>query len=152
MGPGPVITPAIESREFVRIDYDLAKGKILNKAPLELARQTLKNPTNIEQEMAFEINKTETHTTTWEQSDGFTISVGASFKGKCILPALVVEDDDGSYSRLAPQPVSRSSVKRSSRWSLGTPTPGPGAVPTSSPRRGLRNSPSKPLQERPSAR
>ena len=70
-----------EDTEIVRVDYDLKLGKIINATPLVLASQTLTNHTQTEQEMQFTVSETETHTSTWEQSDGSTITVGTSFSG-----------------------------------------------------------------------
>ena len=75
-----------EDTEVVRVEYDLKLGKIVNAAPVVIASQTLTNHTQAEQEMQFLLSETETHTATWEQSNGFTITVGTKFSGMS-LPA-----------------------------------------------------------------
>ena len=63
-----------------RIEYDLKLGKILSNNPLVLANQTIYNDTDLDQEMSFQLNETTTHTSTFEYSTGFTVTVGSEFK------------------------------------------------------------------------
>ncbi|KAJ3485529.1 hypothetical protein NLI96_g4885 [Meripilus lineatus] len=69
-----------EDMNVDRIEYDLNLGKIISSNPLVLANQTLTNKTDHEQEMSFQLNETATHTSTFEYSTGFTITIGMSFK------------------------------------------------------------------------
>jgi len=80
-----------EDTEVVRVEYDLKLGKVVNATLKVLATQTLINNTKRDQEMSFNLNETETHTSTWEYSTGFTISVGACFKGASSLLPLSPE-------------------------------------------------------------
>jgi hypothetical protein len=50
-----------------------------------LANQTLTNKSSSAQEMKFELNKTETHTSTFEYGMGLTISMGTTIKGINLL-------------------------------------------------------------------
>lgn len=72
---------AIES-----IEYDLKLGKIISSTPTILATQTLDNKDTTEtQEMRFEVNLTEAHTSTFEYGVGFIISKGTTVKGSSTL-------------------------------------------------------------------
>lgn len=65
-----------------KVEYDLKLGKIISSTPLVLANQTLKNDTNHEQEMSFQLNEATSHTSTFEYTLGFTLTIGATFTGK----------------------------------------------------------------------
>lgn len=80
-----------EDMNVDRIEYDLNLGKIISSNPLVLANQTLTNKTDHEQEMSFQLNETATHTSTFEYSTGFTITIGMSFKGEVFLYMMSVE-------------------------------------------------------------
>lgn len=73
-----------------RIEYDLKLGKIIASTPLKLANQSLTNDTSQEQEMKFEINQSETHTSTFDYTAGFSLKVGATIKGGFALRFLSV--------------------------------------------------------------
>lgn len=73
---------AFEDMKIEKIDYDLKLGKIISSTPMILANQTLKNDSSRDQEMSFQINETATHTSTFEYSLGFTISIGAKISGE----------------------------------------------------------------------
>lgn len=62
------------------VDYKIDEGKIKNTASSELTRQTLSNDTDIEQTFGFKVDASETHTSSFEYSTGFTVKVGAEFK------------------------------------------------------------------------
>ncbi|KAI0315459.1 hemolytic lectin [Amylostereum chailletii] len=70
-----------EDMQIDKIEYDLKVGRIISSTPEILANQTLTNGSDREQEMKFELNRSETHTSTFEYGIGFTISVGATAKG-----------------------------------------------------------------------
>jgi hypothetical protein len=62
------------------VDYKTDEGKIKNTVPVELMRQTLSNDSDVEQTFSFKVNKSETHTSTFEYSSGFTVKIGTEFK------------------------------------------------------------------------
>ena len=68
-----------EDMKVDKIEYDLKSGKIVSSIPKVLAIQSLDNATDIEQEMAFELNVTETHTSTFAFTSGFTATAKLSF-------------------------------------------------------------------------
>lgn len=71
-----------EDMKIERIEYELKLGRIISSTPTVLANQTLDNKDSTEaQEMKFEFNRTETHTSTFEYSEGFTITIGTTVKG-----------------------------------------------------------------------
>ena len=76
-----------EDMKVDKVEYHLDLGKILSSTPIVIANQTLFNKTDIEQEMAFELDVTETHSSTFEYTTGFTISMGFSFKAGVPLVA-----------------------------------------------------------------
>jgi len=90
-----------EDTEVVRVEYDLKLGKVVKATTNVIATQTLTNNTKRDQEMSFNLNETKTHTSTWEYSTGFTISVGASFKGSSPSPPSRIQTD--ALTRLAAQ-------------------------------------------------
>ncbi|OBZ73067.1 hypothetical protein A0H81_07245 [Grifola frondosa] len=85
-GPPDLIHPdhhfsfRFEQMQIDKIEYDLQLGQIISSTPMILANQTLTNNSGLEQEMHFELNRTETHTSTFEYGVGFTISIGATTK------------------------------------------------------------------------
>ncbi len=64
-----------------RVEYDVARGKILKVTPHVLANQTLRNNSDNEQEMSFHFSESVTHTSTFQYTTGFTITVGTEFSG-----------------------------------------------------------------------
>ena len=92
-----------EDTEVVRVEYDLKLGKVSNATTNVIATQTLTNKTKRDQEMSFILNETKTHTSTWEYSTGFTITVGASFKGSSPSPLSRIQTETNALARLAAQ-------------------------------------------------
>ncbi|KAK0431821.1 hemolytic lectin LSLb [Armillaria borealis] len=70
-----------------RVEYDVARGKILRVTPHVLANQTLKNNSDDEQEMSFHFSENVTHTSTFQYTTGFTITVGTEFSAGVPLVA-----------------------------------------------------------------
>jgi hypothetical protein len=62
-----------------RVVYDIDRGKVLTSVPTVIATQQLVNHSNIQQSMEFSINKTMVHTSTFEYTLGFSVTVGASW-------------------------------------------------------------------------
>ena len=89
-----------EEMEVVRVEYSLKMGKIVKAKSNVLATQTLTNNTNHDQEMSFSLNETEAHTSTWEYSTGFTISVGTSFNGASSLLPLSLQKSNLRFWRV----------------------------------------------------
>ncbi|KAK0231736.1 hemolytic lectin LSLb [Armillaria nabsnona] len=88
-----------------RVEYDVARGKILRVTPHVLANQTLKNNSDDEQEMSFHFSENVTHTSTFQYTTGFTIEVGTEFSAGVPLVA------EGKIS---------VSASQSNAWSFGT--------------------------------
>ena len=70
-----------EDMKVDKVDFDLDAGKILASTPITLAEQVLTNDSNSEQSMSFSVNKTVTNTSTFEYSEGFTLTMGMEFSG-----------------------------------------------------------------------
>ncbi|KAF9648921.1 hypothetical protein BDM02DRAFT_3128687 [Thelephora ganbajun] len=68
-----------EDMKVDKIEYNLDAGKIISSTPITLAEQVLTNNTASEQEMAFNVNKGVTNSSTFEYSTGFTVTVGMEF-------------------------------------------------------------------------
>ena len=64
------------------VDYDVDQGTIDELSPITLADQTLTNNSDTEQEMSFSFSQTVTHTSTFEYSLGFQITVGTEIEGE----------------------------------------------------------------------
>lgn len=73
-----------EKMQFLRIEYDLAKGVIHDAQRHILNTQTMVNRTAREQEFRFELDASKVHTGTWEYSHGFPIKATATFESKPI--------------------------------------------------------------------
>jgi hypothetical protein len=68
-----------EDMQVDKIEYDLKLGKILTSTPKILANQTIVNDSDVDQTLTFEVAENETHTSSHEQTTGFSITVGTSF-------------------------------------------------------------------------
>jgi len=77
--PDQYFSFAFEDLTIKSVDYDIALGKISHVTPHVLTDQTLTNRTDHEQEMSFQFSESITHTSTFEYSTGFTITMGTSF-------------------------------------------------------------------------
>ncbi|KAL3690756.1 hypothetical protein R1sor_004407 [Riccia sorocarpa] len=69
-----------EDMEIFKVEYHLDLGKIVSSTPKIISQQTLHNYTTAEQTMTFEVDEKVSHTSTFEYTLGFTISVGTTFK------------------------------------------------------------------------
>lgn len=76
------IDEALSQFYTYKLEYHLNLGKIIGSKPLVLASQTLTNSSDVEQEMSFTLNKSETHTSKFEYSAGMTIGSSVTVKGK----------------------------------------------------------------------
>lgn len=88
-----------EDMEVDKVTYDLKKGVLTPQPPLELVRQTLENKTSSEQKMEFKLDQSTQHTTNFEYKAGFTISIGAKFKGGIPVVAETEISVDTSFSQ-----------------------------------------------------
>ncbi|KAK7033618.1 hypothetical protein VNI00_012617 [Paramarasmius palmivorus] len=68
-----------EDMKVDKVEYDLKEGKIISTTPMVLTNQTLENKSDHEQEMSFALNKTVTHTSSFQYTTGFTITIGSTF-------------------------------------------------------------------------
>ncbi|CAG8730296.1 4558_t:CDS:2, partial [Acaulospora colombiana] len=76
---------SFDGMEIVRIDYHLDKAKLMDTSkPLVVAEQRLDNPSSAEQSMSFAVSNTQEHTSSFEYTAGFSVTVGTS--GKIALP------------------------------------------------------------------
>ena len=73
-----------EDTKIDRVVYHIDEGKILSSTPIAIATQTLHNQSDNQQAMEFSLNETETHTSSFDYTLGFTITVGVS--GKAGIP------------------------------------------------------------------
>lgn len=73
---------ALEKLATYELEYHVNLGKITASKPLVLASQTLTNDSIIEQEMAYVLDQTETHTSTFEFTSGYTVGASVTVKGK----------------------------------------------------------------------
>ena len=64
------------------VDYDIDEGSITELSPITLADQTLTNNSDTEQEMSFSFSQAVTHTSTFDYSLGFQITVGTEIEGE----------------------------------------------------------------------
>ena len=64
------------------VHYDVDQGTIAELNPITLADQTLTNNSGSDQEMSFSFSEAVTHTSKFEYSLGFQITVGTEFKSK----------------------------------------------------------------------
>lgn len=62
------------------IDFDTAAGQILDKAPMEIATQTLENTTSSVQAMKFVVSSEVTNASTFAQEAGVSVTVGTEFE------------------------------------------------------------------------
>ena len=97
--PDQYFTFLFEDMKVDKVEYHLNLGKILSSIPIIIANQTLQNDSSIDQEMAFELDVTETHTSTFEYTTGFTITYGATFKAGVPLVAEAEFKVDTSLSQ-----------------------------------------------------
>ena len=67
--------------EVDEVKFDLDAGVISSSTPIVLAEQVFANTPNNEQEMNFGVNKSVTHSSTFEYSTGFTVTPGMEFSG-----------------------------------------------------------------------
>ncbi|KAI0038962.1 hypothetical protein FA95DRAFT_1528853, partial [Auriscalpium vulgare] len=67
-----------EAMQVDKIDYDVKLGKVVSSASLILVSKPLKNDSDKEQEMKYELDESVTHTSTFEYSSGFTVALGAA--------------------------------------------------------------------------
>lgn len=70
-----------EDMTVERVDFNLGAGVIGSSTPITLAEQVLTNNTDTEQEMSFSIDRGVTHSSTFEYSTGFTVTLGMEFSG-----------------------------------------------------------------------
>ena len=63
------------------VKFNLDAGVISSSTPIVLAEQVFTNNSNNEQEMSFSVNKSVTHSSTFEYSTGFTVTPGMGFSG-----------------------------------------------------------------------
>ena len=72
----------LEKFATYELEYHVNLGKVIASKPLVLASQTLTNDSIIDQEMAYVLDQTETHTSTFEFTSGYTIGASVTVKGK----------------------------------------------------------------------
>ncbi|SJK98752.1 uncharacterized protein ARMOST_02021 [Armillaria ostoyae] len=79
INPDHYFSFAFEDMVVRRVEYDVALGKISNETSHVLADHTLRNNSRHEQAVAFGFSESITHTSTFEYTTGFTITVGTEF-------------------------------------------------------------------------
>ncbi|KAF8226041.1 hemolytic lectin [Tricholoma matsutake] len=80
-------TALFEDLKVDRIEYKLNQGKILSSTPVVIGSQTLRNESDVQQTMEFNLTDTTTNTSTWEFTQSYSITIGAS--GKIGIPKVV---------------------------------------------------------------
>jgi hypothetical protein len=74
-----------EDMDVVRYEYDLKNGHIGTSAPIAVSQQVLENHTSADQRCQIQISEKVTHTSSWERTEGVTVSKGMSLSRKWAL-------------------------------------------------------------------
>ena len=69
-----------EDMKVDEVKFHLDAG-VISSTPIVLAEQVFTNNSHTEQEMSFSVNKSVTHSSTFEYGTGFTVTPGTEFSG-----------------------------------------------------------------------
>ena len=79
--PDQLFSFSWEDVEVDNVEFDLEAGKIVSSKQITLVEQTLKNNSDSEQEMNFNVDKNVANSSTFKYGGGFTATIGMEFMG-----------------------------------------------------------------------
>ena len=91
IAPDQYFTFVWEDMNMDKIEFNLDAGKIGSSTPVVIANQTLKNGTDVSQEMSGSYRESVEHSSTFQFRTGFTVTTETEFNGAfyCLLTCLL---------------------------------------------------------------